>query len=410
MLSGAAPGGILMERLDALACCSEPGPGLTRRPFAPEHRAANDIIAGWMQEAGLDVSLDAAGTLIGRRDGPPGSKTFLMGSHQDSIRQGGRYDGMLGIALPILVLERLQSVELGFAVEVLAFADEEGVRFPTALLGPRALAGTVDPAALSLTDGDGVVLAEALIEFGGSPDGLLSARRDPTGLLGYLEVHIEQGPVLEQAGLPVGIVTGICGIERWVVRLTGKAAHAGTTPMDLRRDAFAGAAEFALELESHCRQTEGLVGVVGSLEIAPNVVNAIPGACDFSVELRAADDAVREEASQRLSAAVDEIARRRDLGCSVRKTYAQKGVPCDAKLSARLSQCVAEAGIGPSTLMSGATHDASAMADLCPVAMLFTRCRDGLSHHPDESVKADDLTVAANIVERFLKSLSADLA
>ena len=410
MLSETAPGDILLERLDALARCSEPGPGLTRRPFTPEHRAANDVIAGWMRDAGLEVGLDPAGTLIGRRDGPPGSKTFLMGSHQDSIRQGGRYDGMLGIALPILVMQRLHGVELGFGVEVMAFADEEGVRFPTALLGPRALAGTLDLAVLELPDGDGIVLAEALADFGGAPDGLTSARRDPEGVLGYLEIHIEQGPVLEQAGLPVGIVTGICGIERWTVRLSGKAAHAGTTPMDLRRDAFAGAAEFALALEAHCRQTADLVGVVGSLEIAPNVVNAIPGSCDFSVEIRAVDDAVRAEASQHLTATLEAIACRRDLDCRVSKTYAQKAVPCDAALSARLSQCVVAAGIDPLALMSGATHDASAMADLCPVAMLFTRCRDGLSHHPDEAVEADDLTAAASILERFLKSLSADLA
>ncbi len=410
MLSGTAPGEILMQRLDDLARCSEPGPGLTRRPFTSEHRAANDIIAGWMHEAGLEVSLDAAGTLIGRREGPAGSKTLLMGSHQDSIRQGGRYDGMLGIALPILVLERLQRAQLGFAVEVLAFADEEGVRFPTALLGPRALAGTLDPAVLELIDADGIVLAEALAEFGGSPDGLVSARRDPAGVLGYLEIHIEQGPVLEQAGLPVGIVTGICGIERWTVRLTGKAAHAGTTPMDLRRDAFAGAAESALAVEARCRDTKGLVGVVGSLEIEPNVVNAIPGACRFSVELRAADDTVRAEAADHLTAAIEAIADRRGLEIQVSKTYAQKGVPCDAALSARLTNCVAEAGIDPLALMSGATHDASAMADLCPVAMLFTRCRDGLSHHPEEAVEAVDLTMAATVVERFLESLGPELA
>lgn len=398
----------LMQRLEEIAQFSEGGPGVTRRPFTEEHRRANEMIAAWMQQAGLEVRIDAAGTLIGRRPAPAGAKTLLIGSHQDTIRQGGKYDGIFGIALPILVLEMLRERSLPYAVEVLAFADEEGVRFPTALMGPRVLAGTFDSANLQKTDKDGVSLAAALTDFGGDPAGIAAARRDPDDLLGYLEMHIEQGPVLESLGLPVGIVTAICGIERWTVELTGQAAHAGTTPMDLRRDAFAGAAEIALAVESHCRETEGLVGIVASVSVLPNVPNAIPGKATFSVELRASEDAIREDAAAAISEKVEAVSARRGLDCNLTKTYAQKAVPCDPWLRGAFARALVQGDFRPHRLMSGATHDASAMADLCPVAMLFTRCRDGLSHHPDEAITAEDAQASAVCLANFLQMLDPD--
>lgn len=399
---------ILMQRLEEIAQFSEGGPGVTRRPFTEEHRRANEMIATWMRQAGLEVRIDAAGTLIGRRAAAPGAKTLLIGSHQDTIRQGGKYDGIFGIALPILVLEMLRERSLPYAVEVLAFADEEGVRFPTALMGPRALAGTFDSANLQKTDKDGVTLAAALADFGGDPAGIAAARRDPDDLLGYLEMHIEQGPVLESLGLPVGIVTAICGIERWTVELTGQAAHAGTMPMDLRRDAFAGAAEIALAVESYCRETEGLVGIVASVSVLPNVPNAIPGKATFSVELRASEDSIREDAAAAISEKVEAVSARRGLDCNLTKTYAQKAVPCDPWLRGAWVRSLVQGGFRPHRLMSGATHDASAMADLCPVAMLFTRCRDGLSHHPDEAITAEDAQASAACLASFLQMLDPD--
>ena len=394
-----------MQRLEKIAQFSEGGPGVTRGPFTNEHRRAKELISMWMRQAGLDVHIDAAGTLIGRKAGAPGGKTLLIGSHQDTIRQGGKYDGMFGIALPILVLESLREQTLLYSVEVLAFADEEGVRFPTALMGPRVLAGTFDEADLQKTDKDGVSLAAALSGHGGDPNGLAVAQRKPSDLIGYLELHIEQGPVLESLGLPVGIVTAICGIERWTVELTGQAAHAGTTPMDLRRDAFAGAAEVALEVETYCRDVEGLVGIVASIALLPNVPNAIPGKATFSIELRASEDSIREAAAAVLTSKVAAISARRGLGCQLTKTYAQKAVPCDPWLRDTLAQTLTQCGFRPHPLMSGATHDASAMADLCPVAMLFTRCRDGLSHHPDEAILTEDAQASAECLADFLQTL-----
>ena len=408
LMSPALPadaGHTLMQRLDEIAQFSESGPGVTRRPFTEEHRRANEVITAWMQRAGLKVHIDAAGTLVGRKAAAPGAKTLLIGSHQDTIRQGGKYDGIFGIALPILVLESLRGRTLPYAVEVLAFADEEGVRFPTALMGPRALAGTFDKTNLQKTDEDGVSLAAALSDFGGDPDGIAAARRDPDDLLGYLEMHIEQGPVLESLGLPVGIVTAICGIERWTVDLIGQAAHAGTTPMDLRRDAYAGAAEVALEVESYCRATDGLVGIVASVSLLPNVPNAIPGQATFSIELRASEDSIREAAAAVISEAVEAISRRRGLECRLTRTYAQNAVPCDPGLRGALARSLIQSGFCPHRLASGATHDASAMADLCPVAMLFTRCRDGLSHHPDEAITAEDAQASAECLAGFLQTL-----
>ncbi|MEZ5934163.1 MAG: allantoate amidohydrolase [Alphaproteobacteria bacterium] len=400
---------VIMQRLETLAALSLPGPGVTRLPFTDEHRQANDRLAGWMEEAGLEVALDAAGTLVGRRPGPEGARTLLVGSHQDSIRHGGRFDGAMGVVLPLTVLAHMQDVELPFAVELLAFADEEGVRFPTALMGPRALAGTFDSEALTLADADGVTLGDALAGFGGDPAGLASLARRSEKILGYLEVHIEQGPVLEAGGLPVGVVSGICGIERWTVELTGKAAHAGTTPMDLRKDALTAAAEIALGVEACARVTEGLVGVVGRLDVSPNVVNAVPGKVVFNIELRAADDGIRKVAAEHVGQRIETVCQERGIEADVQRTYAQKGVVCDESLTRTLGSSIEQAGIEPLALMSGATHDASAMADLCPVSMLFVRCRDGVSHHPDEHVEAEDCAAAADVVARFMTRLAHPL-
>ena len=395
----------LWNRLEELGKFSEEGPGLTRRPFTPEHVQANALICEWMEKAGLEIHLDPAGTLIGRKPGPEGCKTFLLGSHQDSIKNGGKYDGMLGIALPIYVLELMKDTSLPYTIEVLAFADEEGVRFPTALMGPRVLAGTFDEANLLLTDKDGISLQDALTGFGGDPQSLKATQRDPNSIMGYLEVHIEQGPVLEDAGKAVGIVTAICGIERWTVTLTGQAAHAGTTPMELRKDSFAGAAEIALMIEDICRKTENVVGVVGHLNITPNVVNAIPGSTDFSVELRASNDDMRAKTGEYITKNIKEIAAKRNLGNTIKKTYAQKAVPCDDALSDILETSVSIVDTSPMRLMSGATHDASAMSDLCPISMLFMRCTHGLSHHPDEAISAEDCSIALEVVKRLFTKL-----
>jgi allantoate deiminase len=395
------------DRLAALATCSAPGPGVTRLPFTPEHKRALDLLTVQMQAAGLAVHLDAAGTLIGRLEGPPGAPTLILGSHQDSVREGGAFDGAMGVVLPILAVQALRDrgIALPFAVEVMAFADEEGVRFPTALIGPRAVAGTFDPGVLDMADADGVPLRAAMTGFGLDPDALPGLARDPATVLGYVEVHIEQGPVLERQGEALGVVTAICGIERHGVVLTGETGHAGTLPMVLRRDALVGAAALVSEVDRMARATAGLLGTVGTLALAPGAVNAVPREVRMSVELRAPDDAVREAVGEALTAFARQTAAARGLTLEMQRSYAQAATPCDARLSDRLAEAVtATTGKAAPRLPSGATHDASAMADLCPVAMLFVRCRDGVSHRPDEFAAPQDMAAAVAALASFLAS------
>ncbi|MDD9884816.1 MAG: M20 family metallo-hydrolase [Gammaproteobacteria bacterium] len=399
-----ALGDEIMRRIERIAQCSEPGPGVTRLPFTAQHRRAAALLRRWMEAAGLTAHTDHAGTLVGRRDGDGdgGRGALLLGSHQDSIPQGGRYDGMLGIVLPIVCLEYLKHAPLAFAVEVLAFADEEGVRFPTAMPGPRALAGTFDAAALDLRDRDGVSLRRAMREYGARPDDIAQLARAPDQVLGFVETHIEQGPVLQHRDLPLGVVTAICGIERWSVSLRGRAAHAGTTPVELRRDALACAAEVVAEVERYCRATDELTGNVGALSVTPNAVNVVPSRVELSLELRAGDDRTRRLAAAEVTGRIRRIAENRGIEAALQQTYAQAAVQCDAALSDALQTAVTAAGCPAHRLVSGATHDASAMAAAFPVAMLFVRCRDGVSHHPAESMTAADAGAAAAALIAFL--------
>lgn len=390
-----------------LAEASEPGPGVTRLPFTDQHRAVLPLLTALMEGAGLAVTMDAAGTMIGRRAGPPGAPVLLMGSHQDSVRQGGAFDGAMGIVLPVLALRALGDVPLPFAVEVLAFADEEGARFPTALMGPRALAGTFDPAALDLADPEGVTLRAAMEGFGLDPDALAGLRRDPAGVLGWIEAHIEQGPVLEAEGEALGVVTAICGIERHAVRFTGEAGHAGTVPMRLRHDALAGAAELVLAVEAEARTTDGLMATVGALKPLPGVVNAVPGGVEMTVEIRAPEDALREAAGAALTARAHDIARARGLTVEMTRTYAQPATPCDPALQDALEAAVRKNGGRGLRLPSGATHDSSAMADLCPVAMLFLACRGGISHNPAEHCEPATMGRAVEALAALLSDLPA---
>lgn len=401
------PGARAATLLAELATCSEPGPGVTRLPFTPEHRAALDRLSRAMERAGLSVTIDDAGTLIGRLEGPEGSGTLLMGSHQDSVREGGAYDGIMGVILPILALEKLrdEGTNLPFSVEVLAFADEEGVRFPTALVGSRALAGTFAPAVLDMRDAGGTTLREAMSGFGLAPDRIGTLARDPAGTIGFLETHIEQGPVLETEGEALGVVTAICGIERHRITVLGETGHAGTMPMDGRRDALVGAAALVTEVHQIGTGTPDLRATVGALTVAPNVVNAVPRHVALTAEFRATDDATRRAAGGRLHRFAAELAAETGLGIECSLTYSQAAQPCAPDLSSTLRDAVRQAGGRGVTLPSGATHDASAMADLCPVAMLFVRCRDGVSHKPEEFAAPADMGRAVAALAAFLKGV-----
>lgn len=394
------------DRLSDIAGCSVDGEGVTRFPFTPQHEAALAAISSWMSQAGLQVHMDAAGTLIGRKEGPKDAPTFLIGSHQDSVRNGGRYDGIMGVALGCLALEKLVSdgFELPFSVEILAFADEEGVRFPTALMGPRALAGTFDPAVLAMTDRDGVSLRDALAGFGGKPDRVTSLARDPAKTLGYLEVHIEQGPVLEAQDSALGLVTGICGIERNTVTFTGDTGHAGTVPMDSRRDALVAASDFISDIHDAAKKVTDLRATIGALSLHPNVVNAIPRAVELTLEIRALNDAVRDDFARLARSLGEATSDKRQVGFSMDRTYEQPAVPCNGDLIDGLA--AATSAICPTAprLPSGATHDASAMADLCPISMLFVRCKHGVSHKPEEFAASDDMDAAIHAIAGFLRA------
>ena len=399
-------GKVAADRLTHVASATQPGPGVTRLPFTLQHRQALDIITGWMRAAGMQVDLDAAGTLVGRVEAAGHSGTFYMGSHQDSVRQGGAFDGIMGVLLPILAMQKLreEGISLPFAVECLAFADEEGIRFPTALMGPRARAGTFDPAVLEMEDQNGVTLREAMESFGLHPDDIQTLHRPRQEALGYLETHIEQGPVLEDADQALGIVTAICGIERHQITLTGETGHAGTLPMSSRRDALVGAAALVTEVNRLASETPELRGTVGALSLQPNIVNAVPREVRMTIELRSPDDRVRKNAGQHIHQFATRVARQQNLHLQIECTYQQSAQKCDAALRQCLTTALRTTGGTQLLLPSGATHDASAMADLCPVSMLFVRCRDGVSHVPNEYASPEDMGKAVEAISAFLKS------
>ena len=397
----------VMQRCDALGRCSEEASRLTRRFATPALAHARDLVAGWMAGAGLEVAVDALGNLRGRRDGP--GPALLLGSHLDSVVDAGRYDGPLGVLAAVAVAERVRDVALPFALEVHAFADEEGARFGTGFLGSSLLAGRFDAAWPALRDRDGVTLADAVRAWGGDPDVLPTLpARDPADLLGYLEVHIEQGPTLEAADLPVGVVAAIAGQTRARVAFGGRAAHAGTTPMALRRDALAGAAEWVVGVEVAGRVTDGLVATVGELHVEPGAPNVVPGEVRASLDVRHADDAVREATVEALRSRTAAIAQDRGLAVDWQVVQATGAVPCDPTLTAGLEAAAREAG-APDVprLVSGAGHDAVMLAAVTPVAMLFVRCAGGVSHHPDEAVAEADVAVALDVAERVVRGLAA---
>ena len=391
--------------LEDIASCSGAGPGVTRLPFTPEHHAAAAKIKEWMKDTNLNIHIDAAGTIIGRREGPADSPVLLFGSHQDSVRNGGKYDGIMGILLPILALRKIGKMQLSYSVQVMAFADEEGVRFPTALIGPRALAGNFDPAVLDLMDQDGISIHDAMVDFGLSPNEISSLDLRNTKIMGYVETHIEQGPVLDNENVPLGIVTAISGIERYQIHLSGSAGHAGTVPMSGRRDTLTCAAELLLAAERIAGETTGLIATIGKLDVSPNAVNVIPGEISMILEVRSAEDKKREQGSKTIIDKMKEIAASRNIDMTCRKTYFQRATPCDEDLKILLKKAVSDANYHTIELPSGATHDASAIAELCPMAMLFVRCHQGISHTPEELAKEADMQAAVDSLVNLLKLL-----
>jgi allantoate deiminase len=395
----------IMQRCDALARHSELPGGLTRVFLSPEGRAASDLVLGWMREAGMQARLDAIGNVVGRYEGErPGLPCLMLGSHLDTVRDAGKYDGMLGVVTAIECVAALdgEKRKLPFAIEVVGFGDEEGVRFGTTLLGSRAIAGTLDPAVLETRDAAGVSIAEALRDFGLDPREIESTRRKPGEVLAYAELHIEQGPVLEAEGVPVGVVTAINGFSRLRVRLAGLAGHAGTVPMKLRRDALAAAAECVLAVERIARARPEVVGTVGRIEAQPGAINVIPGEVRFTVDLRAPADSARQEAVAAVRTEIALIARSRNVQYEVETLQELGSSTCAPWLMAQLEAAVAAEEVPLRRLPSGAGHDGMAIKAIADIAMLFVRCKEGISHNPAESITEQDAATGARVLHRFM--------
>jgi allantoate deiminase len=425
----------LLGRIEELGGITDTPGSLTRTFLSPANRQAARIVAGWMEEAGMVVEHDVGGTVRGVLDGrwqmgdgrsqmadaspsgsgvqnlpstihhlPSAAMPLLLGSHLDTVIDAGKYDGALGVLIVIAALE--VTGPLTFPVHLLGFSDEEGVRFHATYLGSRVCVGTIDDEMLSIRDANGVSLGEAL-EREGCHQGATGFFYDESSSRGYVEVHIEQGRVLEEAGGALGAVSAICGQSRLAITLCGQADHAGTTPMDLRRDALAGAAECVLAAERLARSEADLVATVGKLEVRPGASNAIPGEVRFTLDFRHPDDECRESLLDQLKAEFASIAKERQLELAVELVQSNAAVPCDPALTESLLDAAKAATGHRRLLASGAGHDAVMMATAMPVAMLFVRCRAGLSHHPDEYASSEDIAVALKVLVDFLNHHSS---
>jgi allantoate deiminase len=392
----------LMNRLAELATLTDTPGAITRLFLSPAHRRAITLIETWMHDAGLDTHIDAIGNLVGRTGNSLGKPTLLLGSHIDTVRDAGAYDGNFGVLAAIAAVK--SAGELPYAVEIIAFGDEEGSRFPQTLSGSRAVAGTFDLGALSGADTIGISMETALKTFGCNPGAIPQIARNPAEILAYVELHIEQGPVLEAENLAVGVVTAINGAARLSVTLTGTAGHAGTIPMPMRRDALAAAAAQILFIQTYATAIPNLVATVGTITIHPNAPNSVPGRATYSIDIRAPEDATRIQAVAAITARLTEIAKIHNVGFSLTQTHDAPATQCAPWLQSQLAAAIANQNIPIFHLPSGAGHDAMAIATLCPIAMLFTRCKAGISHTPEESITENDANTAVEILINFLQN------
>ena len=399
----------ILSRCDELAKFSSLADGISRAYLTKEHAQANQLVASWMEQAGMTTWQDAVGNLWGKYSGTDNkAPSLILGSHLDTVPYAGRFDGILGVLMAIEIVADLHSknCRLPFAIEVVGFGDEEGVRFGTAMIGSKAVAGQWQDQWLGLTDDDGVTLEQALSEFGLDPKKCQQANRGEDNIIGYWEVHIEQGPVLEAENLPIGVVTGIAGARRSTIKFTGKAGHSGTTPMHLRRDALAGAAEATVAIEKIAHRIGGdLVATVGQIFARPGAVNVIAGDAIISLDIRSQNDNVRDNALADIDEALERISARRNLTIGWTHNHTAKAVLCDTKFQQLFANTIEElfANNFPlKFLPSGAGHDAMAMAEKCPVAMLFLRSPGGISHHPDEGVVPEDVLMTLETLKESL--------
>jgi allantoate deiminase len=394
-------GPTLVARLDALAAFTEVPGQLTRRYLTPAHVGAMGQVRAWMEEAGMQVRVDAVCNVIGRYEAKkPGTAAILLGSHIDTVVDAGKYDGNLGVLAAIAAVADIagRGERLDHAIEVVAFGEEEGVRFPTHLLTSSALVGTLERGIFEARDGEGVSVRDALADAGGNADAYRGCARKKGDVAAYLELHIEQGPVLYDKGHTCAAVTAIDGAIRLIVTVRGFAGHAGTVPMGFRRDALAAAAEMIVGVERLGASHAGLVATVGRIDARPGAPNVIPGRVEFSIDMRSASDAVRHSAQRELLALLRDIAVRRRVELETRIYQEVPATALDARITAAVREAIAACGMDAVELSSGAGHDAMMMAKLCPSGMIFLRCKDGISHNPAESITVEDADAGVRVL------------
>ncbi len=390
------------------ACTDVPG-GITRLFLSPATHRVHAILRAEMEALGMVVRVDAAGNLRGIYPGESeGVPVLLTGSHVDTVPDAGAFDGVLGVAIPLACLRALNGRRLPFAIEVIAFSEEEGIRFRLPFIGSRAVVGSLGPAELERVDASGASVSEAITAFGLDVTALPAAVLTP-GTFGFVEVHIEQGPVLEALELPLGVVTAIVGQTRLELTFRGRANHAGTTPMHLRHDALAAAAEWISTVERHARNVPGLVATVGMISVVPGAANVVPGAAMLSLDVRHAENAMREQAVLELLAAAERAADLRGVEVTSRETSREAAVAMDARMVAEIASAVSAAGYAVHRMVSGAGHDAMILQAAVPAAMLFIRTPKGVSHHPEEAVSEPDVSAACTVFSRLLESFSLGL-
>lgn len=398
-----------IEECRTIATMSEEAGRTTRRFLTPPVHEVHRHLRMRMERIGMTVHVDAVGNLRGVWQPPDASrKRLVLGSHIDTVPDAGAFDGVLGVVLAVELVEFAKQVKLPLALEIIAFSEEEGVRYGVPFMGSRAVAGRFDAAMLAMRDAEGISIEQAIENFGLDPEKLEDARVDDHAI-GFLEIHIEQGPVLEVEELSVAAVSSIVGQTRLDIGFFGHANHAGTTPMRLRRDAVAAAAEWITKVESLAVKSEGLLATVGRLELQPNVRNVIPGTVKLSLDVRAVHDSARRAAVDDLINLADIIARRRALRLEWTKKMDEPSVPMDERLTAFMADAIETAGFPVRSLPSGAGHDAMIMAGRLPTAMLFLRSPGGLSHHPEEAVREEDVEAALLVAEKFLQRLAAEV-
>ena len=393
------------DHCQTLGRLSELDDGLTRVFLSPQQAQANALVLDWMREAGMQAHLDAMGNCVGRYEGTtPGLPCLMLGSHLDTVRDAGKYDGMLGVMSAIECVAALHatSTRLPYAIEIVGFGDEEGVRFGSTLLGSRAVAGTFDRALLDKTDAGGMTMRDALRAFGLDPSAIDAVGRRPEQVLAYAELHIEQGPVLEAEGLAVGVVTAINGGNRFSIELSGMAGHAGTVPMGLRRDALVAAGECILAVESIAASMPDVVGTVGRIDAQPGAMNVIPGKVVFSLDVRAPTDAQRQTAVAAIRAGFESITQRRNIGITFTPLWEAKTAPCAPAMQAQFAAAIKDEGLPVRPLPSGAGHDGMALIDIAPIGMLFVRCEGGISHNPAEAITLADVATGTRVFARFI--------